>query len=219
MEMVKIGTRNFMFSEPWGGGEPYDLNIGLILGNVHNFLIDTGRGSGSVAPVVDFLAGDEKPLIVVNTHADWDHHWGNHVFADCAIIAHESCREILAECWEEQFERLQDKADGEVVKCLPNVTFTDRMDFHEDGVSLIYTPGHTPTCISVYDSVDKVLYAGDNIGDTDDAIIPEIHTDKATFSRLIETYRQFDFEICISGHNKPQGKEVVEKMAKALELS
>jgi len=208
-----------MFTQPWSyDNAEYSLNIGLILGRRHNFLIDTGLGSGSVAPVVDFLKDDKKPLIVVNTHADWDHVWGNHIFKDCQIIAHENCRKMLEMRWDEVFERLKDKADGEVLKCLPNMTFSERMDFYEDEVSIFYTPGHTPTCISVHDHMDKVLYAGDNIGDTNDDIVPEISTDIATFERLIETYSKIDFEICISGHNVPQKKDVVVRMAAALEL-
>ena len=216
MKPIKISKRNIMFSEPWGDGESFDLNLGLILGVKHNFLIDTGLGSGSVAPVLDYLAEDKKPLIVVNTHADWDHFWGNHVFANSTIIAHESCREMMFKHWDEVYELRKAKADGEVKVCLPNVTFGERMYFWDDAVSIFHSPGHTATCISVYDRLDRVLYAGDNIGDTDEAILPEIGTDLETFGKLIETYDKIDFETCISGHNKPQGKDVVARMATAL---
>ena len=45
MKPVKITDRNIMFTQPMN--EHYDLNIGLILGNKHNFIIDTGLGSGN----------------------------------------------------------------------------------------------------------------------------------------------------------------------------
>jgi len=219
MQPVKISKRNIMFTRPWSyEGDSYHLNLGLILGLRHNFLIDTGLGDACVASVLEYLKDDKKPLIVANTHADWDHIWGNHVFADCQIIAHQNCFKMLEKHWDEVFEKLKHKANGKVVKCLPNVTFTDKINFHEDGVSIFYTPGHTPTCISVYDHVDKVLYAGDNIGDTNEEILPVINTDNNTFKRLLEIYEAIGFEICISGHNVPQKKDVVARMAAALEL-
>ena len=219
MTPIKLTNRNTILTEPWGKDPDhpadFDLNIGIIQSTKHNFLVDTGRGSGSVALVLDYLHNTKKPLIVINTHADWDHYWGNHLFAEHQIIAHQSCREALEQHWDKVWQQLAHKADGTVKKCLPNVTFTDRMDFHEDGVSIFHTPGHTPTCISVYDSVDRVLYAGDNIGDTDDEILPVINTDLETFGTLIQTYKGIDFDICVSGHNKPQDYSVVARMEEA----
>jgi glyoxylase-like metal-dependent hydrolase (beta-lactamase superfamily II) len=68
----------------------------------------------------------------------------------------------------------------------------------------------------VYDEIEKVLYAGDNIGDTEDEIVPYISTDLETYKKLIETYKNFDFDICVSGHNKPQPKSVLAKMEEVL---
>ena len=215
MKPVKISNRNVMFTEPMPD-YGCDLNIGLILGVKHNFVIDTGVGSGSVLPVLDYLKGDEKPIIVVNTHRDWDHMWGNWVFENSLIVAHRKCREFMEKNWETKLEMFGKYIDGEVRKCLPNLVFDSCLDFAEDGVSIFYTPGHTDSCITIYDSMDKVIHAGDNIGDTNDAIVPVINTDLETFKQLIETYKSIDFEICISGHNKPQGKDVVARMEAAL---
>jgi len=210
MKPTKITNRNIMFSEPMGS--EYDLNLGLILGVKHNFVIDTGLGSGSVAPILEYLVGDTKPVIVINTHGDWDHYWGNHVFEHCQIIAHPICRETLEKHWDSEVKRNEGKNDGEVRKCLPNVTFEGKLNFVEDGIMIFHTPGHTPCCISVLDMVDKVLYAGDNIGDTEEDILPQINTNKHIFRNTLGFYKGLDFNICISGHNKPQTKEVLLKM-------
>ena len=214
MKPTKITNRNIMFSEPMG--ETYDLNMGLILGAKHNFLIDTGLGSGSVAPVLEYLEGNDKPVIVINTHSHWDHIWGNWVFENCPIISHKLCREILEEHWDNDVRQLSHRVDGEVRKCLPNMTFEGSMHFPEDGISLFHTPGHCANSISIYDAVDKVLYAGDEIGDTHDEIVPWIGTDMETMQRTIDIFKQYDFEICISGHNKPQGFDVLARMEAAL---
>ena len=96
------------------------------------------------------------------------------------------------------------------------MVFEDSLCFPDDGISIFHTPGHSADGISVYDSVEKVLYAGDNIGDTEESIVPWIETDMETFQVLIETYKKYDFAFCISGHNKPQTKSVLDRMEFAL---
>ena len=215
MKPVKISNRNIMFTEPMGG--EYDLNLGLILGARHNFIIDTGLGSNSVAPILEYIGGDPKPIIVVNTHCHWDHIWGNWVFKDRLIISHTTCRELADKHWDDVVKDFSAYIDGEVHKCLPNLVFDGSLYFPEDKVSLFHTPGHAPDGISVLDEIDSVLYAGDNIGDTEEQIVPWIDTDLETFRRLIGIYNGVNFDICISGHNKPQNKSVIARMEAELD--
>ena len=214
MKPIKITNRNIMFTQPMG--QTYDLNMGLILGTKHNFVIDTGLGSGSVAPVLEYIGDDKKPIVVVNTHCHWDHIWGNWVFANSLIISHKLCRQLEDKHWDEAIETLSDRIDGEARKCLPNMTFEGSLHFPDDGISMFHTPGHSPDSISIYDAVDKVLYAGDEIGDTDEEIVPWIDTDIQTMQRTIDIFKTIDFDICISGHNKPQTKAVLARMEAAL---
>ncbi|MCL2702432.1 MAG: MBL fold metallo-hydrolase [Defluviitaleaceae bacterium] len=214
MKPVKITERNIMFTQPMGEG--YDLNLGLILGNKYNYVIDTGLGSGSVAPVLEYTANDGKPVIAVNTHWHWDHIFGNFVFEKSFIIAHSACRELIEKNWDEIDRGCAKYKDGEMRKCLPNTVFEGEIRFPEDGVVIFHSPGHSADCISVYDAVDKVLHAGDNIGDTEEEIVPWIDTDMETFRKLIETYKRYDFDFCVSGHNKPQTKAVLARMEAGL---
>lgn len=215
MKPTKITSRNIIFSQPMN--KDYDLNIGLILGKKNNYIIDTGVGSGSVTPVLEYIGSDNKQIIVVNTHCHWDHIFGNWVFQNNQIIAHTSCRRLIDEVnWDGAMKELSNRVDGEARKCLPNLTFEGSLYFPEDGISIFHSPGHSEDCISVYDAEEKVLYAGDNIGDTDEEIVPWIATDMETFAGLIETYKQYDFDICISGHNKPRTKAVLARMELAL---
>ena len=214
MKPVKITDRNIMFTQPLG--KRYDLNLGLILGHRFNYIIDTGLGSGSVAPIRNYIGNDEKPIVVINTHCHWDHVWGNWVFDKSLIISHAKCRELEDKHWDDALAENSHLIDGEVRKCLPNVVFEQRIHFPDDGVEIFFTPGHSEDGISVYDPVGKVLYAGDNIGDTEEEIVPWIDTDMETFQRLIDIYRAYDFEHCISGHNKPQNKSVLLRMENSL---
>ena len=217
MKPVKISDRNVMFTEPMG--EAYSLNIGLIIGEQYNYIIDTGVGSGSVSPIIEYLGNTGRKTIIVNTHAHYDHIWGNWVFQNDLIISHIKCQQLLVKYWDDGFKQFSQSKDGEVKKCLPNLTFEKSITFPNDGIKIFYTPGHSIDSISVYDEIDKVMYAGDNIGDTNDSIIPKINTDLETFKSLIDTYKKYDFNLCISGHNKPQEKNVISIMENFLEDS
>ena len=219
MKPVKITERNIMFTEPMAYQEQtYALNIGLILGKQYNYVVDTGFGSGSIEPVLAYLGENKKPIIVVNTHFHWDHVWGNWMFPDSIIISHVTCRKILEEIWDEEVRSNAEFVDGQVHKHMPNLLIEDGIYFPGDGIKIFHTPGHSEDCISIYDEADKVLYAGDNIGDTEDAIVPYIGTDVETYrNRVINAYKQYDFEVCISAHNKPLGKDVISRIEASLE--
>jgi len=214
MKPVKITDRNIMFTQPMN--EHYDLNIGLILGKKNNFIIDTGLGSGSVRPIIEYIGSDKKTIIVINTHCHWDHIWGNFMFENCFIIGHPLCRELQDKHWDDVVKDNKVSIDGEVRKCLVNTTFEGTLYFPEDEITIFTSIGHSGDDISIFDTVEKVLYAGDNIGDTEKEIVPWIGTDLETFQNLIELYEKYDFDFCIAGHNKPQTKEVLTRMEAAL---
>lgn len=215
MEAIKLTSKNIMFTEPMGSF--YSLNIGLIIGKQYNYLIDTGIGSGSVQCIQEYLKDDSKPVVVINTHHHWDHVWGNHVFKDSIIVSHRLCRELLDEYWDVMIKENTTSVDGYVEKCLPNLVFEEGISFPTDNIEVFFTPGHSTDCISIYDRDDKVLYAGDNIGDTKEVIVPYIDTDIEVMRRTIKKYEGYDFEICISGHNKPQTRNITTLMENALE--
>jgi len=212
MNITKIRSRNIMFTVPEYGM----VNMAVILGTKHNFIIDTGTGSDPVHAMLEYIEKDSKPLVVVNTHGDWDHVAGNWVLEDRMIIAHVLGREVMDKEWEKQVQiaKEEDRCfEGEIRKCLPNILFEESLHFPEDGIRLFHTPGHTRGCISIYDSVDKVLHAGDSFGVSDGkASFWESWNRKinlSDFKRLVEIYQQCDFEICITGHSEPQTKEVM----------
>ncbi|MCL2592911.1 MAG: MBL fold metallo-hydrolase [Defluviitaleaceae bacterium] len=217
MKITKVTARNIMFTEPmvWNG-QSINLNLGLILGNKRNYIIDTGLGSGSIEPILKYIANDYKPIVVINTHHDFDHIWGNWVFKNSLIIAHKICADLQKNDWDNGIRRHSELANGEVRKCMPNIVFEKSMYFPDDGIEIFHSPGHTAGCISIYDTIDKVLHVGDNIGDSDEELVPHIDTDITIFKRLIEVYKQYNFNFCLSGHHEPQKKEVLTRMEKAL---
>ncbi|MCL2373353.1 MAG: MBL fold metallo-hydrolase [Defluviitaleaceae bacterium] len=223
MKKTKISNRNTIFRTAENAS--YDLILGVILGRRHNFIIDTGMGSNNVAEMLDYIGADGKPIIAINTHAHGDHIFGNWVLENQTIVSHRLCREIIDREWDgkikKEIDETKDFIDGEVRKCLPNLTFEGSISFPEDGITIFLSPFHTVDCISVYDAVDKVLYTGDNFGVIDGkaALWGE---DLPACRNMIDTYRQYDFDICVPAHvlpgsDQPQpGREVLGLLEAAL---
>ena len=215
MKLTKITNRTIMLTVPESNDST--VNLALILGARHNFIIDTGVGPGSVKPLLEQIAGNDKPTIIINTHGDWDHIYGNYAFENGIIVAHKLSRERMDKEWDEKKAKVIERGqfmDGEVRKCLPNLVFEGSMDFPEDGISLFETPFHTVDDISVYDNVDKILHIGDNFGFADGVAYPWGKEPDA-YRRTIDAYKQYDFGICMSGHSEPQMGDVIAMMEAA----
>lgn len=117
-----------------------------------NVLIDTLATPALCRQALDLLAGQMagRPLLVVNSHMDWDHFWGNGALdSQVPIIAHGKAidrlsdpvaREILA-------EKQQEARFDAVELIAPTITFDgESMVVHGGDLTLelIHTPGHTP---------------------------------------------------------------------------
>ncbi len=138
-------------------------------------LIDTLINPATAQTMLDHLAPwlSARALLVVNTHADYDHAWGNQLFAGDApvtsapIIGHRRCAAefaapattaLLAE-----FRAREPHIFGDVILTPPTVRFDDALtlDGGDLTLELIPTPGHTPDHISVWLPAIGTLLAGD----------------------------------------------------------
>ncbi len=194
----------------------WNLNLQLIMGDQYNYIIDTGLGSLSIAPIMEYIKNNKKPIIVINTHYHWDHIWGNRSLQNCLIISHTLCKELIELNWEEMIQKNKKYLKGEAELCLPNLTFEKEIYFPEDKIRIMHTPGHTMDSISVLDAVDKVLHVGDNVGDTLDEIIPNIDCSKKEYMNTLLMYKEMDFDTCVSGHNVILEKQVIDKILNLL---
>lgn len=210
MKIEKIKNRGTLFT--YDNLPEWDLNIYLINGVKHNFIIDTGLGPISVIPILKEIEKDEKPIIIINTHYHWDHIWGNALFKDCTIISHTLCREMAEKNWDDMIMNNQEYLAGEVDICLPDLVFSDELYFPEDKIRIIYTPGHTIDSVSVIDEMDSVIHAGDNIGDTIDEIVPNLDCEKNVYIESLMKYKEVNAELFISGHNTVLKADVIDKI-------
>lgn len=139
-------------------------------------LVDTLVSAAAMAQVLRALERDsrlDRPLIVINTHGDWDHVWGNGLFAGrhatypAPIVGHaaapirmntEQARQHLA-----RSQQAQPEEYGTASLHPPTVTFDGRLtiDGGDLSIELLHTPGHTPDHLAVWIPQLAILIAGD----------------------------------------------------------
>ena len=134
-------------------------------------MVNRSTGAALLEGVRDVLS--ERELLVINTHADWDHCWGNQVFAGpdalepATILAHRLCRERMeSEATRRELEHMQQQSPitfGGLRIQPPTEVFEGRhrVDCGDLTIELIPTPGHQPDHVSVLVPELGTLFAGD----------------------------------------------------------
>lgn len=124
----------------------------VVLGAEHVVILDTLLSPSDMdyimAAIEPELVG--KRLLCVNSHADWDHVWGNGFFHGqpaTPIIAHERCRQRLtsSEAQETLAEyQSKSRAFDDVSIVAPTLTFATSMTIADSAlpIELLHAPGH-----------------------------------------------------------------------------
>ena len=216
MEIRQVGSRGYLAIFEFQEYGVETTNIYVIDGQRHWFVIDTFLGPDAILRVKARLKLDRKPIIVANTHAHFDHFWGNGAFPSSIIVGHRLCRQAIGK--REQLVQLERNAhlqQGKVEIIAPNVTFEKRLVFAEDGVVFFHSPGHTPDSISCLDQQDRVLFVGDNIGFPLPSIYPQVPVQ--AFIDTLKTYRSLDASTIVSSHYNEIERGVIEAHIEYLE--
>lgn len=147
----------------------------LVCGTKRAILIDTGLGIANIREVVTSLTS--LPILVVTTHAHWDHIGGHSYFDTIAI--HEAEKDWLSGSFP-----LSLKVVKQNITC-PPCDFPhdfvidqyriyqgvpqrilhdgDRLDLGNRYLLVIHTPGHSPGHCCFYEPERQFLYTGDLI--------------------------------------------------------
>ncbi len=145
----------------------FDVRGAVVCGRHCCLVWDTLSVPGDMEPVARLVAG--MPLVVVYSHADWDHVWGTKALHRPQwVAAHSQC---LRRFGDDVPEALREKEsmdplrwrDVELVP--PNLTFESEMtlDLGGLGLTLRHLPGHTLDCIVGYVPQWGLLLAGDTV--------------------------------------------------------
>lgn len=198
MKATKVGTRGLFFSFD----DPYFTTLYVINGKNRIFICDTFLGPDPMREVLKFLEKEgvkDKEIVVFNTHYDYDHIWGNQLFENSIILAHELCVKELRKTGDDDLKQFVAHKKGDVKLVIPNTDFKEKLVFSDDGVEFYHTPGHTADSSSCYDSVDKVLIVGDNL----ESPFPYIRIlNVKEYTNSLREYLTRDVKIIVSGHDE-----------------
>ena len=197
MRIESVGARGRIVSFP----ELSRTNLYLVYGAEHTFLCDTFLGPAPMGPIKKMLTADGRtqPVVVFNSHQDWDHIWGNCAFPGSTIVATEQCAVNARSHFAIEWAKYSDMAQGEVVPVYPNLLFTGRLLFPDDGVLFFSSPGHTNGSASCIDLQDSVLYLGDNV----EAPLPYLFSpDLKRYAESVSAYLSLNPATIVTGHGE-----------------
>lgn len=152
------------------------VQVCIVITERYVVLIDTLLNEATATALLDlarpFLIKGRQ-LVAVNTHADWDHAWGNQLFVGptahhaAPVVGSERCAARLRSD-EEQHSlatmRAAEPARFAGVRLVPpSIAFNDRLtiDGGDLTLELFPTPGHQPDHIAVFIPEIRTLLAGD----------------------------------------------------------
>jgi glyoxylase-like metal-dependent hydrolase (beta-lactamase superfamily II) len=152
-----------------------DVNVGLVGGTRGLVVVDTHSSAATARTVVEHVRalGAGEVVAVVNTHAHWDHVFGNGTFAEeydgPPIVAHEETAATLTQHGAGMLESLG-RSMGQILDVtgttvvLPDQTFSSArvIDLGDRIVEVIHPGrGHTAGDAVVRVADSDVLFAGD----------------------------------------------------------
>lgn len=156
------------------------VDVFIVVTERYVVLIDTVINPATARRMLDYARPhlvDGRQLLVVNTHADYDHAWGNQIFAGpnaewhAPIIGTRLCSELLRStagaAYLGEMQAQEPAIFGDVILTPPTLLFDERMVI--DGVAggddltleLFATPGHTVDHLSIYIPEIKTLLPAD----------------------------------------------------------
>jgi glyoxylase-like metal-dependent hydrolase (beta-lactamase superfamily II) len=183
-------------------------------------LIDTGMSSGGKR-VLDYvkttLAKQPSDIkVIVITHAHVDHIRGARAIKNATgakVAIHEEDAGYLAGTSKLPWPK---GAAGYLFRIFsiffrspkvdPEIRLNDNEAIPNSKLRVVYTPGHTPGSITLYDEGRKVVFVGDAIitrGGKLDGPPKQFTIDSAKAQASIEKISTLDFETLLSGHGDP----------------
>lgn len=223
-EWLEVGTDNYVLVT-----EGSLLNSGLIVGAERAMLIDTGCGPRQGREILHAVREKtDLPLVVVNTHAHYDHFFGNAVFAEAGakeFWAHQNCATEIARRGDLQrrhvgtLEAEMAAGEGESVELVvPNAIVKDQpvlVDLGGLTVTLFYLGrGHTDGDLLV--GTQTTLYVGDLVEHGAHPSFEDSYPEEwADVLRHISALRH-RYEFLIPGHGNPCSDQFVKTMANTM---
>lgn len=189
-----------------------ETNCYLLCGQERAILIDTGIGVSNIRKVVDDLT--KLPVMVVTTHAHWDHIGGHQYFDHIAI--HEAEKDWLSAKFPIPLQAVKnsltklpcdfpaefDIDDYQIFQGTPQKILHDGdcLDLGGRKIQVVHTPGHSPGHCCFYELERNYLYSGDLIyKGCIYAFDPT--TDLQLFYQSVKRVKDYKIARVLPGHN------------------
>lgn len=208
----EIAEHVFAYIQPEGG---WCLNnAGIIMAGTETVLVDTAateRRARWLRSSVSDLS-PEPPSTLINTHFHGDHTFGNFVFPEARILAHERTRKEMAAAGLHLTGLWPEVRWGAISVTLPSFTYRDRMTIHA-GETLIelFHPGaaHSIDDTVVWLPESSVLFTGDIVmsGVTPFIAMGSVSGSLAAIAEL----RRLQPATIVAGHGPVTGPEVLDQ--------
>ena len=157
-----IGDGVFAIGEPRYYQQNYSY---LILGNARALLFDSGSGTRDISPVVASLT--QLPLTVMVSHLHFDHLGGIAPFHHIAMIdlplTRADVHDGLFTPGRYEFGGIADKRVRPSFPVAEWIKPGGTIDLGGRSLTVLSTPGHTPSSVSLYDADHRLLFTGDYI--------------------------------------------------------
>ncbi|HEV7679214.1 MAG TPA: MBL fold metallo-hydrolase [Candidatus Dormibacteraeota bacterium] len=144
---------------------------------------------------------DRQMRTLVNTHHHGDHTFGNMLFPEATIVAHELCRSEVVRQQLSLLPLFPGVDWGELVVTPPAVTFEDRISLYVDELELqlIHVgPAHTPGDVVVWLPQQRILFTGDIVFKDTTPFVAEGSI--AHFFETLQTLRDLQPDVVVPGH-------------------
>ena len=169
----------------------------LLAGEEKALLIDSGMTVKNARDIAEGLT--DRPVSLLNTHADMDHVGGNAQFE--AFYMHPA-------------EEANYRRGGRTGEMMP-IQDGDVLDLGGRALRILHLPGHTPGSVAVLDVNNRVLISGDPIQEHGRIFMFGPHRDMAAYIRSLERLETFagDFdEIWPSHADLPIPPEAIRRL-------
>lgn len=208
------------------------VNIGLVVGSERALVVDTGCGPRHATEILAAVrAVTGLPLVVANTHAHWDHFFGNAVFRNDGAAdfwAHAAARRDMAGTGESQREAVSGvepemaaaERPGTELVFPTHLVQQDpvKLDLGGVAVSLFSLgPAHTDGDLLV--GAPGVLFAGDVL---EEGAEPQFEdADRSGWIRVLRTLAGMgrQYPVMVPGHGRVVTAEFAARMADRMENS
>jgi glyoxylase-like metal-dependent hydrolase (beta-lactamase superfamily II) len=169
---ARIRVYRRVFAPQEDGLAKMEVDSYVIITKRYVVILDTLLRPEDMQAIMDDIQDEihSRTLLIVNSHADWDHCWGNSYFTgnkDTPIIAHNYCATRMqsdeAKAGLQEYQNKYSSYFQNVVLISPTITFSDTLTLRGGDltIELFSAPGHHADHIAAWIPEIRLLLAFD----------------------------------------------------------